>query len=59
MKLTNATIRNGDGAVKDRGRDARFCVSTPTRPGAGEVYAYEIRILQGFGVGISIYSRQA
>ena len=31
----------------------------PTRWGAGEVYAYEIRILQGFGVGISTYSRQA
>jgi hypothetical protein len=27
----------------------------PTRSDAGKVYAYERRILQGFGVGISTY----
>src|SRR5262249_60880781 len=59
--LTNANACNGDGAVKKQKQERRDLspLEFPTRSGAGEVYAYEIRILQGFGVGISTYSRQA
>ena len=59
--LTNANTCNGDGAVKKQKQERRHLapLEFPTRSDAGEVYAYEIRILQGFGVGISIYSRQA
>jgi hypothetical protein len=48
-------------AVKKQKQERRDLspLEFPTRSGAGEVYAYEIRILKGFGVRISTSSRQA
>jgi hypothetical protein len=61
MHAGNANACNGGGAVKKQKQERRdlSLLEFPTRSDAGEVYAYEIRILQGFGVGISAYSRQA